>query len=76
MDIEIIILSKSDLLRQISYNKDKYRIGERQVSYDNTDAIYKIIQMNLFIKQKQIHRHRQQTYCYGSLALPGTSYYI
>ena len=37
--VEIIILSKSDLLRQISYDKDKYHIGERQISYDNTDAI-------------------------------------
>ena len=39
MDVEIIILSKSDLLRQISYDKDKYHIEERQISYGNTDAI-------------------------------------
>ena len=38
MHVEIIILSQSDLLRQISYDKDKYHIGERQI-YDNTDAI-------------------------------------
>ena len=24
----------------------------------------KIIQMNLFTTQKEIHRHRKQTYCY------------
>ena len=51
MDLEIIILSEVRL-RQISY-----------------DIIYmwnlkKMIQMNLFTKQKQTHRHRKQTYGY------------
>ena len=50
MDLEIIILSKSD--------------RERQVSYDITYMwnLKKKIQMNLFTKQKQTHRHRKQTY--------------
>ena len=42
-----------------------------------------MIQMNLFTKQKQTHRHRKQTYGYqrgkgrgGSLVLADTNYYI
>ena len=35
---------------------------ERQISYDITYMwdLKKMIQMNLFTKQKQIHRHRKQ----------------
>ena len=51
IDLEIIILS--------------------EVSQTNTNIIYhlyveskKVIQMNLFTKQKQTHRHRKQTYGY------------
>ena len=38
---------------------------ERQMLYDITHMrIWKIIQMNVFAKQKQAHRHRKQTYGY------------
>ena len=38
---------------------------ERQISYDITYMWnLKKIQMNLYIKQKQIQRHRKQTYGY------------
>ena len=54
VDLEIIILSevKSD--------------RERQLSYDITYMwdLKKMIQMNLFRKQKQTHRRRKQTYAY------------
>ena len=52
MDLEIIILSKSD--------------RERQISYDITYMwnLKKMIQANLFIKQKLTHRCRKQTYGY------------
>ena len=37
---------------------------ERQILYDTTYMwnLKKMIQMNLFTKQKQTHRHRKQTY--------------
>ena len=52
MDREMIILSE---------------VRQRQVSYDivymwNLKKKKKIIQMNLFAKQKQNHRHRKQTW--------------
>ena len=49
MDLEITILSEV-----------------RQISYDITymQNLKKMIQMNLFTKQKQTHRLREQTYCY------------
>ena len=51
MDLEIIILSE---------------VSQRQISYDITYMwnLKKMIQMNLFTKQKQTHRHRKQTYGY------------
>ena len=38
----------------------------RQILYDITYMwnLKKIVQMNLFTKQKQTHRHRKQTYGY------------
>ena len=50
MDLEILILSKSE--------------RERQISYDITYMwnLKKKIQLNLFTKQKQTYRHRKQTY--------------
>ena len=50
MNLQIIILS--EVIRQ------------RQVSYDIVYMwnLKKKIQMNLFTKQKQTHRHRKQTY--------------
>ena len=50
-DLEIIILSE---------------VRQRQVSYDITYMwnLIKIIQMNLFTKQKQTHRFRNQMYGY------------
>ena len=52
MDLEIVILSK--------------QVRQRQVSYIITYMLNlkKMIQMNLFAKQKQTHRHRKQTYGY------------
>ena len=52
MDMEIIILSgKSD--------------RERQISYDSTYVeSKKLIQMNLFVKQKQTHRLREWIHGY------------
>ena len=36
---------------------------ERQISYDSTYVeSKKLIQKNLFVKQKYIHRHRKQIY--------------
>ena len=51
MKLEIIILSEV-----------------RQISCDITYMwnLKKMIQMNLFTKQKQTHRHRKQTYGYQS----------
>ena len=49
MDLQIILLSE---------------VRERQISYDITymwNLNKKMIQMNLFTKQKQTHRHRKQT---------------
>ena len=40
---------------------------ERQISYDIThmwNLILKMVQMNLFTKQKQIYRYQKQTYGY------------
>ena len=53
MDLEIIILSEVS-----QSEKDKYNT----ISF--TCRISKIIQMNLYIKQKQTHRHRKQIYGY------------
>ena len=57
MDLEIIILSE---VGQIDKNKyiDKYH------NMSLICGVLKIIQMNLFSKQKQTHRHRKQTYSY------------
>ena len=52
MDLEIIILSEGSQI-------------ERQILYDITymrNLKKMMIQMNLFTKQKQTHRHRKQTY--------------
>ena len=51
MDLEIIILSE---------------VSQRQISYDITYMwnLEKMVQMNLFTKQKQTHRQRKQTYGY------------
>ena len=48
MDLEIIILN------QVSQRQTSYDIAYRKLN--------KKIQMNLFTKQKQMHRHRKQTY--------------
>ena len=52
MDLEIIVISKPD--------------RERQVSYDITymGNLKKMIQMIFDTKQKETHRHRKQTYGY------------
>ena len=54
MDLESVILSEVSQTK-----KEKYCI---------TSLIYRvqkgIIQMNLFTKQKQTHRHKKQTYDY------------
>ena len=41
---------------------------ERQIPYDTMYMwnLKKMIQINLFAKQKQTHRHRRQTYGYQS----------
>ena len=52
MDVEIIILSKVS-----QTDKDKYHITYMQ-------NLKKMIQINLFTKQEQTHRHRKQTYSY------------
>ena len=51
MDLEIIILSKSERERQIPYNITSMWIQK----YDTN---------NLYVKEKQTHRHRKQTYSY------------
>ena len=59
MDQEIIILSEVS-----QTEKDKYpMIFMRNLK--------KMIQMNLFIKHKQTHRHRKQTYDYQRGKLGG-----
>ena len=50
MALEMIILSEIS-----QKEKDTYRLYTKSL---------KMIQMNLFIKQKQIHRHRKQSYGY------------
>ena len=54
MQLEIIILS------EVSQTE------KRQISYDITYVwnLKKMIQMNLFTKQKQTHRLRKQSYSY------------
>ena len=51
MDLEIIIVSE---------------VSQRQILYyiNYTWNLKKMIQMNLFTKQKQTHRHRKQSYAY------------
>ena len=49
MDLENIMLSEIGQTQ-----KDKYCISL-------TCAVYKIIQMNVYVKQKQTHRYRKQT---------------
>ena len=47
---------------------------EREILHDITYMWnQKIIQVNLYIKQKQTHRHRKQTYSYqrGSVCVGG-----
>ena len=53
MDPEIIILSEVSQME-----KDKYHMISLLCE------IWKIVQMNLFIEQKQTHRHRKETYSY------------
>ena len=54
MDLEAIIL------REVSQTE------KDNVSHDITYVwnLKKMIQMNLYTKQKWTHRHRKQTYCY------------
>ena len=74
MDLEIIILSEVS-------QKDKYHM------ISLICGIYNMTQMNLFMKQKETHRHREQTCGYqegewvgegwiGSLGLADANYYI
>ena len=56
MNLEIITLSE---------------VRQRQISYDIYVESKKMIQMNLFTKQKQTHRHRKQTYSYQREGLVG-----
>ena len=51
IDLEIVILSEVS-----QTEKDKYHM------ISLICGIYTIIQMNLFMKQKQTHRHRDQTF--------------
>ena len=53
MDLEIIILSEVS-----QKEKDKYYM------ISLICGIYNMVQVNLFTKQKQTHRHRKQTYGY------------
>ena len=53
MQLEMIILSEVSLTE-----KDKYHMISLMC------GILKMIQMNLFTKQKKTHRHRKQTYGY------------
>ena len=74
MDLEIIILSKSE--------------RERQIPYDTTYMWNQnMIQMNLLTKEKQAHRHKEQTWScqggetmregwIGSLGLAKANYHI
>ena len=73
IDLEIIILSKSD--------------RERQIPYDITYMWNLKYDMNLSTRQKQTHRHREQTCScqgggglgertIGSLGLADANYYI
>ena len=55
MDLEIIILVKSGRERQLYDILYMWNLKKQ-----------KMIQMNLFTKQKQTHRHRKQTYGYQS----------
>ena len=52
MDLEIVILSEPDRERQISYD----------IAY--MWNLKKMVQVNLFTKQKLSHRCRKQTYGY------------
>ena len=51
MDLEVIIVYEVSLTE-----KDKYHL------ISLICGIFKQIQLNLFTKQKQTHRHRKQTY--------------
>ena len=53
MDLEIIILS-------IVYSK----LDRERQTYHSYVESKKMIQMNLFTKEKQTHKHRKQTYGY------------
>ena len=55
MDLEIVILSKSERVRQISYDITYMW----NLKYDT-----KFTKQNLFTKQKQTHRQRKQIYGY------------
>ena len=47
-------------------NSNTMQNTERQISYDiiYTQNLKQMIQINIFTKQKQTHRHRKQTYSY------------
>ena len=77
MDLEIIILSEVSQRDKHKYCMISLLCG----------IFKKIVQMNLYTKQKQTHRHRKQTYgCQkgggmgkgwiGSLGLADANYYI
>ena len=53
MDLEIIILNEVSQTEKDKYHKILFICG-----------ILKITQMNLFTKQKEIHKHRKQAYGY------------
>ena len=54
MELEISILSKVSQMEKDNYHMISLVCGIEK----------KMIQMNLFTKQKQTHRHRKQTYGY------------
>ena len=60
MDLEIIILSKLERERQIAYDTTY------MWNLKKTNEQTKMIQINLFTKQKETHRHRKQIYGYQS----------
>ena len=64
MDLEIIILSQTE--------KDKYQMISLIIWYHfYVESKEKVIQMNLFTKQKQTHRLWKQTYGYQRENLGG-----
>ena len=62
---EIMPFAATQMNLEINYHAKRSKLNrERQISYDITNMcnLKKMIQMNLFIKQKQTHRHRKQIY--------------